>query len=635
MMENHLGREPRCTTFVPVWLLAGAVVAKLGLIRFDEIVATMWDAEHYALATRDLFERVHYIFSPGFPIAAALIERTGVPYRTALELVYAASAFAVSQTLFRHTGSRMIAAACFTGLLIHPWPIDYFRHFTSEGLLVCICLLWLAATTHYFTATEPRWTRLVPVTATLAIWPLVRIETPLVAATHVAVTVVGFWCSGWWVQRKALVIALAVPLAVMLGAQSTAKWWVSRSTGVHAVSVQTAPGLEALMTALYRIDPGDSSKWAPVTRRSLEAAIGASATLRRFAPKLLDREGLHVKVGEQFTGREGEFGTRLNWHLVASIRGGSFARSNELMLTAAREIEDALDAGHLEGRWSWYPFDPDTGRWLADMPGALWQQLTTFLSVSTWRPLADGTYREADRLLEESRRALFDEVANRRASAARPERIVCSGRVRGDGIQLVALETADGEILAAQAPRQDAAPMAVDIREDGMRRFQLAIEGPLENVYLTTRGSETTRFRRRLADLTNGRVVDEAAGVELFISVYSREAESASPWQNQIKQGLSERYAWIAAFVLFVAIASGGGHGPETNALVKALALLAIVVVALVGRLTFYALLQSNLGWSRPSYVQCWQPMQIPVLALSGFVIGAALRRAGGYSRSP
>ncbi len=614
-------------------LFLAAVALKLALVRGDETVGTVWDAEHYALATRALFSDVHTLFSPGMPLWAALVQRLGVPYRLAVEMLYAAACLTLAVALHRRSGSALVAGATFTLAFFHPWVLDQFRFFTSEGLYLCLTLLLLACLL--------RWDHGTPVRA--GAWPtwciggllgfasLVRIETPLLLGVYAAFTLPLLWRRRRDPNWRGVVIALLVPLLVMAALRSLTTRWIASHNGVAALSAQTAPGLEALMGALYRVDAADSSRYAPVTVASLRAACGASPTLARFESVLLAPNNLHAQAGESFTGRPGEFGTRLNWLLLASIRDASVAESDELMRQAADEVEAALDEGRLPRRFALYPLDPNVRAWLPELPGAWVSVLQRFLTPPEWRPLADRELRPAEALLLETRRALFDEVANRRAHLTAPRQFIVAGRVRAGGgpIQLVTLEDAQGRIYAGQTPQAGQEPglTAYGGGSDAAPRFALRTDavGPAP-LLLGVWRDQGKIARVPLAQLAEGQgktvpVGDTGETIEVQVWRSGHDLRVQNFAADRLKAGWPAMYGWaLAAAAIGAAIAGWRATGPPTWAWLAIAAMIAL-------RLGFYALVRVNLGWDRPPYVQCWQPLQVPLALLAAHGLGASLRR--------
>lgn len=617
---------------------SAAIIAKLALVRGDETVGTVWDAEHYALATRALFADVHSLFSPGLPMLANLVGRLGIPYRIAIELLYSGACLLFVTSVHRRTGSHLVAGLTFVLLLFHPWVIDQFRFFTSEGAYLCLTLALLGILLRLGENQAPRpldrslWL----VGMLLGCASLVRIETPLLLAVYAIFAVPLAWRTQRGEGRRRVALALLVPLVLFFSIRQITTRWIATHNGVAALSAQTAPGLESLMAALYRVDAADSSRYAPVTVQSLRAACRSSETLARFESALLAPNNLHAQAGESFTGRPGEFGTRLNWLLMASIRGESVAESDALMQQAAREVDTALADGRLPSRWAWYPLDPNVGAWLPELPGAWVSVLLRYLTPPEWRPLADRELRPAEMLLLETRRALFDEVANRRAHLTSTRQFIVGGRARSSAgpLTLVSLEDGNGRVYAAQTPVSGNEPglTAYGGGAEAAPRFSLRTDAvgptPLSLGFWREgrkiHSAPLTAMREGQATQLAVPNSDERLEVQVWRSGHDLRVQNFA--SDQIKAAWPRLYGWTLAGAAMLALVAGwraaSSTGIPAHLLFVWLALAAVIAL----RLGFYAIVRVNLGWDRPPYVQCWQPLQVPLVLLASNWLGQRLR---------
>jgi hypothetical protein len=440
---------------------AALAVAKLVLSADEDVIARVYSSEQYAERTLHVWSG-DYTAPVGFPLVSNLLHELGIPYRTAIELVYVAACWFLARALLRTTGSLLLALVALGALALHPWPMGAFRYYYPDSLFGCAaiaalgCAIALLGRRRIRVGDPVLWLAAL----LLAFWDSTRLETPVLLAIQASWAVLlAFRPARLGLRQRLREAALvaAIPMAAVLATQTAIKWMNYRSAGVFALAVHTAPGLQALMGALYEVDSPDQSHYAPVTAASVRAACAASPTLAKYEAILLDPANPATVTGEQYTERPGEFGSWLNWLLIGSIKGTDPADTDRIMQRAADELAAAMREGRLAGRPAFYPLDPNLRIWLPHVPAKLAMLVRQLVRLPEWQADSDFSSLAIDETAGRSADPrLFDRAANRRATASHPRLISVRGAVfsRAGELEMVTLENADGRVLAASSPQR-------------------------------------------------------------------------------------------------------------------------------------------------------------------------------------
>jgi hypothetical protein len=192
-----------------------------------------------------------------------------------------------------------------------------------------------------------------------------------------------------------------------------------RSFHAFAKSEMSAPSFQRAFKALLRIKSPDARRYMPITGETLGMAYNASPTFARLQPQLDGPVGEFWRADslKAPTGVSGEILLNLMIWAVrdAASRVGehaSAAKAEHFYNKIARELNDACDQGRLPSRTVLASFvDPDAPKNLVFLPQSLLRVLRLFVIRYELSPPRD------DAILQADERQLYDEIANRRASA--------------------------------------------------------------------------------------------------------------------------------------------------------------------------------------------------------------------------
>jgi len=633
------------------------VLLKLALVVDEEVVSGRYDPLAYAKSTLvgywfgDPSDRWPFIYPGGFPFFSGLLMHLGIPYRLGIELLYLSSALVFCLAARRATGSGLLALALLLALAFHPWPLQVLRTFQSDPMflcftLICLGLLGLALSRDRLRAADPLlWTAGL----TLGLWTWLRFEPPLTAVTAVLFAVAygakllaGREPSG---PRGGQLALALLPLAGLLATQLLVKSINYLKWDVFAMSTMSAPGFKSLLKELYRIDTGEAIRYAPVTRKSLEAACAESPTLARVADHLLDVRAPAVRAAAAVTDREGEAASWLIWLVAESIWANpdwyAPRAADAAMRSAASELRAAMQEGRLSRRAAFYPVDPNYRLWIPDLPACL---------RSRWRNLrVMPRWTESDRSLEtdpQRTQYFFDRAASRRLLPAVGYQAEITGWALSSngGLDSVSLYQEDGRLLAS-APlwRITSRPWTLQeppLDPDARVTFRLATQakagqslslGFWRGTELVVRESLSPYdyFSAAATNSGSGEVV--SYGIEDNLR-YDTTVEHAS--LRRAKQFVSGRYPWILGGLALVA-ALGGMARRRRPGEDSALLLVAFVGVFLAVRVCYYAAVDAMFGWDTPRYVEAVSPVFVAFLLLVCDLAGRlAVRWRRGASRA-
>lgn len=638
---------------LPRWMFGLALallVLKLLLVADEEVIRGVYDPESYAQMTVDMVwfgKSFANSYRVGAPMVYAGLMLLGIPWRLGIEVAFLLSALLLARSLFGLTRSAAVFFATFVLVAFHPWPLQAFRTFLSEPVCLTthLIIVGLFATMMARARIGFRDVQVYALGLTLGICDATKIETPFLVALYAVgaiAVLLRVRCTWRRLLREAAV--LAVPLLMLFGAQAIIKLCNSTRCGVGTLSQQESPGYSALMQALYATWAPDSSRYAPVTTKSLAMACDASPTLSRFREKLLDPEASATKAGEQATGRKGEFGPHLNWLLMQNIIGSTERETNEIMLRAAAEIETAIAAGRLKGRFALYPMPPNFRDWVPLLPSAFVTQLGFLVRLPEWTADSDAGPWGQDWLGrgETANPLLFDIAASRRAMTARSKSVRLEGRVSGsqEEVQLVALEDAKGRILGVSCPQLHDAPHPFRSADAAARPNDLlSMLVPVETfdgLQVSCWRNGALLARMPFQALGYGKSPHDAAGGEQ-ISLDLWQVRTHDPAESPqltipgpIKAWTSRHYGWFllgGAALLFLC---GLVNTKLPRGRLVPL-LIIFLVTAILLRLALYTAWHVTLGYSIDRYMQCFSPLLVPTALLAALQAGMLVRR---YSTS-
>ncbi|HOC55845.1 MAG TPA: hypothetical protein PKI20_09515 [Verrucomicrobiota bacterium] len=611
------------------YALLGGGILKLWVVAGAEVLAFAPDAYGYAQTVVDgVWGNRPMPFQPlGFSFLTALVKQWGVPWRLALELLYLLACAGMAGATASLLRSRLAALALFLALAWHPWTFLQFNYFLSEPV-VLLCSIALAGAMMWVLQERSslwHWRRFLAIGCVLFLWEWCRSETLLVYATYGLFAAVVLALArrdlrgGPWRQTA----VLALPLLVVLAGGIGVKVVNYAHYGVFTKSARTAPGLCALMETLARIKPDKEVRFAPVTRQSLEAAMEVSPTLARYRTRLLQTGSLTAQAGANGTEAPKEWGAQLILHLYDTIWARLGADREKVMRQSASEIAAALRDGRLPGRRAHYPLDPLWKQWVPELPASFLKHLAIAMSMKSGRDYYG--YPQPS--------CTFDAAASRRTISANP-RIL-----RAEGVLLGPLATCDsvalmddrGSLLGAALVATNSLhfPGVFDIQAkdlNGRGAYGLAFfrEGRLAYSENAHGLNWWTTNRESFRIVPSG---EERNAIECTCRVYqvkSPQVARFDRWQERISAKYSGTL-WIALLCTMGLCVFG--QTLEKPRLKAVFGCFVLVLGWLLGRATFYALVDVNLIQEPERFMGCAAPLSVVLFFLSAAFAGGLLQR--------
>ena len=442
---------------------------KFWFVRNCDVIAMAADSSSYATWSLHPFTSMP-THSIGPSLCAWLSRQLGIPWRLFAEALYGVSCYLLCRRLRTLFVSRSLPICVFGSLVFLPNTFEIFTVFLSETIQASATVLIVSTVVRLVSLEKPADSpaAFFELGLWLLLWGLTRAELPLILGTLILVfgglRIGGAWCGE---SRGFRVLFLhLVPLLVLLVPLNGLCWYHQARFGVFSASFIEAPGLIGLMKQLYRIGPGSSIKYAPVTRDMLSLACDASPVMAHYRRVLLNPEHPQTLVGEKYVNVEGEPGPMLNWLLPVAVGGDfGFAESNWLMLAASEEVENALLDGSLLSRPAFFPVDPNVSLWFDGLLPSVWTAF--YRGLSQDYRVVRTVHRDAETLRPDyALSSLFDVALGRRRVS----------RERYAGVLRVELKSASEEIHAVLATSAGGDFCGGCVLRNG--RGQILVSGP-------------------------------------------------------------------------------------------------------------------------------------------------------------
>ena len=340
----------------------------------------------------DSYNQMTFIHLPVYSGWLYFISLFGIPARLAIDVLWLLAIGYLAFAMLYLTRMAWLAALVFAFLAFHPYTIRFFDRALAETFLTVVSAGVIAAGIELWNCREGgfssrRRIALVVYIVGFAIAYHTRKE-GIVLVVPLLVLACWSWIDHqrWWFgsgrQRLAIPLLIAPLLSILLLGTILAggnylKW------GVFARYDLATTGYQRTVAALNRIDVGRTPKHFTVTKESLILAYKESPVFRELQPFMEGRRGQGwVAVSQQNTGIEGEIGngwflwalrdvaSQAGWHKDAKFADNKYA-------TAADQLEHAFADGRLKKRGSSISsfLEPDTGKWLPDVPKSVFNVL--------------------------------------------------------------------------------------------------------------------------------------------------------------------------------------------------------------------------------------------------------------------
>lgn len=437
-------------------------IFKLWLVHEEEIYgsANFYDSLNYVRAAQSWYWGAEYNWTsfahaPAYPLWIALVHTSGLPLRTAQELLFL-SGYAVLIAALRAAGvTRGTAIFIYAAALLHPASFQLHNYVLTDNMYAAI--LPLAAAGLIFVFLRSRLRDALWAGAALGVLWNVREESILICALLIAFTALFLlWnflaTHSWKAAARSIVkptVALIGVLAFFVLAVDCANY---RAFHAFSKSDSSAPSVKAAYKALLRIRPNKIIRFIPVSKETRARAYEVSPTFMRLKPEL-----------EGKTGQDWEYQARANLGINNEIAAGWFLwalrdaaskigvhqtgrKAASFYWKMAGEINRACDQKRLPGRMVIFSLvDPGSMISLKYLPHSLGR--ISVLFVSRYQ----RSSQHEDFVLRKPERRLYDEITSRRAVYSRVGTLWITGWAfrSGDPVQLMGFCDDGGEIEAA------------------------------------------------------------------------------------------------------------------------------------------------------------------------------------------
>ena len=631
--------------------LAGLVLLRMVLVSHDSIMPINADSINYATQANYYLTESPFANlpkqTPGIAIVASISRNLGVPYKLYLDLLFIAVTILAAKKLKDISGSNIIVLLGFTAILFSPWFMLRSQIYLSEPLTAVLLLALLISSYPFFFKPRAEW-RLVdalrPGVVSIAV-VLTRPELPIV---------VGFWLVvallSYFSQRSLLVnlrgttvadsnqpvshphprwhrwswtLALAPALIAVVGLK-TVEQVHKNHYGAQAITCTEAPGFVSLMQALYSIEPEEKIRFAPVTTQSLELACDASPSLNRYREKLLDTQQQPFKYAKQNLNLDGQFGTWLNWHLI-----GNFPRSihvsDKAMQAAADEIQQAFDSGDLPKRFAYYPIDPLWKEWLPDLLPATIARISRSFLPGYFDLTVNKSYARNRVVRSSVNYGTFDDGLMRKRGAGSFPTVRVSGvasQTRFRRVQLVSTNKSNDKIHQTVWISKHQDRWRFEVNAELREPFERDEQFQIDLIPSNNSGMERVRVPVGAEDCFKMYDFSTAKNPKLDQWQISSIVSNPKLKRQYAQKTLTKFYnrIWLGICVLIVLV------GRKNHKLLSPIVCFATAgLLLVVGRATFYALVEVWLNWGEWRYVQPNNVVAIFVAILISLAIGMAI----------
>jgi hypothetical protein len=399
------------------------VVFKLWLVHTEEIYgsATEYDALWFLNAAKNWYWGSEYSWTAfarpaAYPLFIAFVHLWNIPLRIGIELIQVAGYLALIAG-FRKAGLPPgVCLASFAVMILHPGSFQLNNHTMADtfyAAMLPLALGGLLVTLFTGKLLHATWTGIA-----LALLWNTREESVLVPPMLVVLLIVGLFqqklvAGSWkralcyWLKPAGAMLATLLPLNLAIDAANY------RAFHSFAKSELNASSFKAAYKSLLRIKPLHAQRFVAVSTDAFEKAYGVSPTFAQLRPQLDGELGHNWQVPAFDALGVHEIGTPwVLWALRSTANAQDLHKSavsaNRFYRSVAREINRACDEGKVPSRFVLSTLlDPGAIANIRYIPQSFPRIAALFL-------LRYHTIEgRDDAILNESQRALYDEMTNR------------------------------------------------------------------------------------------------------------------------------------------------------------------------------------------------------------------------------
>jgi hypothetical protein len=414
------------------WLAVGLfflAVFKLWLVHTEEIYgsATEYDALWFVNTAKHWYWGSEYSWTafvrpPAYPLFIAFAHLWNIPLRIGIELMQMAGYLALVAGLCKAAVPRWICLVSFAAMILHPGSFQLDNYTMADTFYAAVLPLALGGLLlTLFTAKlmHATWTGVA-----LAVLWNTREESFLILPMVVVFLVVALvrqrlvtrsWkpAACYWLMPAGAMLGTLILLNSAIDAANY------RAFHSFSKSELTASSFRAAYKALLRIKPTRDQRFVSVSTDALQKAYSVSPTFAQLRPQLEGELGRNWQVPAfSALGIHEIGGPWFLWALrsTASMQDihKSAASANRFYRNVAKEINRACDEGRIPSRFVLSSFlDPNAIANVRYMPQSFPRIAALFLL--RYHTIAERN----DDILDNSQRALYDEMTNRGTNHSR------------------------------------------------------------------------------------------------------------------------------------------------------------------------------------------------------------------------
>jgi hypothetical protein len=400
------------------------VVVKLWLVQTEDIYgsATEFDALWFVKAARHWYWGSEYSWTafvrpPAYPLFIAFVHLLHIPLRLGIELMQMAGYLTLVAGLRKAGVPRLVCLVSYAAMILHPGSFQLNSVTMADNFYAAVLPLALGGLLlTLFTAKlrHATWTGVA-----LAVLWNTREESFLIPPMLILFFVIAFFgqrfvTRSWKPALRYWLKPAGAMFGTLLLINSAVDAANYRAFHSFSKSELTADSFRAATRALLRIKPASNQRFIYVSTDALEKAFSISPTFAQLQPQFEGDLGRNWQVPAFAALGLHEIGSGwFPWALrdAANMQGihKSAASANRFYRTVAKEINRACDEGRIPSRLVLSSFlDPNAIENIRYVPQSLPRIAALFLVRYHTLESRD------DDILNESQRALYDEVTNRR-----------------------------------------------------------------------------------------------------------------------------------------------------------------------------------------------------------------------------
>ncbi|BEI34788.1 hypothetical protein PHIN6_03060 [Polynucleobacter sp. HIN6] len=331
------------------------------------------------------YTHMSYIHLPIYSIWLKFSSLIGIPTRFLIDLFWVLATAYLVYSIIKIINNYIIGLLLFIYLIFHPYIFEIFDRALSETLLTVISAFVIASAIEIWNnrnnTRNLRWKFAVVIyVAGCAFGYHTRSEGIVFVVPIMTLFIYSiFYRKQWWIKSQKFKIALPlliypfisiITLSILISTIHYAK------TGIYARYDLEHPGYLNALTAINKINAGQTEKYVTASKNVLSVAYEESETLNEIRQYLDNESGkMWRKISEDSTGIKGEIANGwFYWALRdAAYQAGWYKDpkyANNKFKRVSEEIVNSYKSGKIKAKsYAISPFlDPDYSKWIKNLP---------------------------------------------------------------------------------------------------------------------------------------------------------------------------------------------------------------------------------------------------------------------------